>query len=80
MKTLLDPLTNAERKDFTERDARFTKAWKGLWEAIEDLDYIRRNRLYREEFFNFEDYLKARCRVGKGTTLFATGWGSRRTS
>jgi len=65
MKTLLDPLTNAERKDFTERDARFTKAWKGLWEAIEDLDYIRRNRLYREEFLNFEDYLKARCRVGK---------------
>ncbi|MFM8217025.1 MAG: hypothetical protein ACKN82_20620 [Pirellula sp.] len=65
MKTLFDPLTKAERNEFTQRDARFTNAWTGIWAAIEDLDYIRRNRLYREEFVNFEDYLRNRCQIGK---------------
>jgi hypothetical protein len=59
------PLTDSEREEFRTRDARFLKNWSSVWEAVSDLVFIQKNRLYREEFQSFEAYLKSRCNLGK---------------
>ena len=59
------PLTDSEREEFRTRDARFIRNWSSVWEAVSDLVFIQKNRLYREEFPSFEAYLKSRCNLGK---------------
>ena len=64
-KALAEPLTPAQREEFQERDQRFTKNWRSMWEGIADLVVIQKSRLYREDFPSFEEYLRSRCNIGK---------------
>lgn len=59
------PLTDSQREEFRTRDERFIKNWSRVWEAVSDLVFIQKNRLYREDFPSFEAYLKSRCNLGK---------------
>lgn len=56
------PLSTEERLEYAERTRRVLEAFQAIavksLEMWQDLKYIKENRLYREDYNNFQDYCK----------------------